>query len=74
MTIYMDQAPRLAGTVITLTATAILTYALRVHCRVTRKTWGREDWIMTGAVVVLCLPTVKCLTNVLLNSVHSLFS
>lgn len=51
MAIYADAAPSLAGSVIMLTTLALLTYGLRVYCRLTRKSWGVEDWIMTGALV-----------------------
>jgi hypothetical protein len=51
MAIYADAAPSLAGSTIMLTVLALLTYGLRVYCRVTRKSWGMEDWIMTGALV-----------------------
>lgn len=51
MAIYTDAAPSLAGSTIMLTILALLTYGLRVYCRVTRKSWGMEDWIMTGALV-----------------------
>lgn len=55
MAIYQDNAPHLAGAVITLTTIAYLTYALRVYTRVTRKAWGPEDWLMTVALVCLSL-------------------
>lgn len=51
MAIYTDNAPSLAGSTIMLTVLALLTYGLRVYCRVTRKSWGVEDWIMTIALV-----------------------
>lgn len=51
MAIYTDNAPSLAGSTIMLTVLALLTYGLRVYCRVTRKSFGVEDWIMTVALV-----------------------
>lgn len=51
MAIFADDAPHVAGSVIMLTAVAFITYALRVYCRLSRKSWGAEDWIMTSAVV-----------------------
>lgn len=51
MTLYEDNGPNLAACVITLTASAFLTYGLRLYCRVTQRTWGLEDWFMTGALV-----------------------
>lgn len=51
MVIYADAAPSLAGSTIMLTIVALLTYGLRVYCRLTRKSWGIEDWIMTVAMV-----------------------
>lgn len=53
MAIYGGAAPSLAGSVIMLTTLALLTYGLRVYCRVTRKSWSVEDWIMTAALVGL---------------------
>lgn len=51
MVVYADAAPSLAGSTIMLTIVALLTYGLRVYCRLTRKSWGIEDWIMTVAMV-----------------------
>jgi hypothetical protein len=51
MAISADDAPKLAGSVIALTALALVTYALRLYCRVNRRLWAAEDWIMTAAVV-----------------------
>lgn len=51
MAIYGGAAPSLAGSVIMLTTLALLTYGLRIYCRVTRKSWSVEDWIMTAALV-----------------------
>lgn len=56
MAIYTDAAPSVAGSTIMLTILAFLTYGLRVYCRVTRKSWGMEDWIMTAALV--CSPAL----------------
>jgi hypothetical protein len=51
MVVYADAAPSLAGSTIMLTIVAFITYGLRVYCRLTRKSWGIEDWIMTIALV-----------------------
>lgn len=51
MVVYADAAPSLAGSTIMLTILAFMTYGLRVYCRLTRKSWGIEDWIMTIALV-----------------------
>ncbi|EIT75615.1 hypothetical protein AO1008_10804 [Aspergillus oryzae 100-8] len=53
MAIFADDAPHVAGSVIMLTAVAFITYALRVYCRLSRRSWGAEDWIMTSAVYFL---------------------
>ncbi|PYI11056.1 hypothetical protein BO78DRAFT_403607 [Aspergillus sclerotiicarbonarius CBS 121057] len=60
MAIYADAAPSLAGSVIMLTTLALLTYGLRVYCRVTRKSWGVEDWIMTAALVPFAVLVAGC--------------
>lgn len=55
MAIIADDAPNLAGSVITLTILAFMTYGMRMYCRISRKSWGAEDWIMTVAVVcIIC--------------------
>lgn len=51
MAIFADDAPHVAGSVIMLTVVAFITYALRVYCRLSRSSWGAEDWLMTSAVV-----------------------
>ncbi|KAJ6125706.1 hypothetical protein N7523_003326 [Penicillium sp. IBT 18751x] len=60
MAIYADAAPSLAGSTIMLTILALLTYGLRVYCRLTRKSWGMEDWIMTAALVPFAVLVVGC--------------
>ncbi|KAJ5921683.1 hypothetical protein N7454_009157 [Penicillium verhagenii] len=61
MTIYGDAAPSLAGSTIMLTVLALITYGLRVYCRVTRKSWGVEDWIMTIALVPFAVLVAGCI-------------
>lgn len=51
MVVYADAAPGLAATTILLTTLALLTYGLRAYCRLSRRSWGAEDWIMTAALV-----------------------
>ena len=51
MAIFTDDAPHVAGTVITLTILGYLTFGLRVYVRTTRAAWGVEDWLMTVATV-----------------------
>ena len=51
MTLFADDAPHLAGTVVTLVVFCCLTFAMRVYCRVSRHSWGVEDWLMTVAMV-----------------------
>lgn len=48
---WQDDAPHVAGTVITVTLLAYLTYGMRVYTRITRRSWGMEDWMMTLAAV-----------------------
>ncbi|KAJ5934126.1 hypothetical protein N7466_003673 [Penicillium verhagenii] len=61
MTIYGDAAPSLAGSTIMLTVLALITYGLRVYCRLTRKSWGVEDWIMTIALVPFAVLVAGCI-------------
>jgi hypothetical protein len=51
MAISTDDAPKVAGSIILLTALALVSYALR-ESRVSRRSWSTEDWIMTAAVVI----------------------
>ncbi|PWY82142.1 hypothetical protein BO70DRAFT_371111 [Aspergillus heteromorphus CBS 117.55] len=61
MAIYADAAPSLAGSVIMLTCLGLLTYGLRVYCRLTRKSWGVEDWIMTAALLPFAVLVAGCI-------------
>ncbi|CAG8386141.1 unnamed protein product [Penicillium salamii] len=61
MVVYADAAPSLAGSTIMLTILAFITYGLRVYCRVTRRSWGVEDWIMTGAMVPFAVLVAGCI-------------
>ncbi|KAK7928801.1 hypothetical protein PG985_005799 [Apiospora marii] len=61
MTIFLDDAPHLAGTVITLIILAYLTFAMRVYCRVTRASWGVEDSLMAVSVVPFAVLSISCL-------------
>lgn len=54
MVVYTDAAPGLAATTILLTTLALITFGLRAYCRLSRRSWGPEDWIMTAALV--CSP------------------
>ncbi|PYH91745.1 hypothetical protein BO71DRAFT_39935 [Aspergillus ellipticus CBS 707.79] len=60
MAIYTDAAPSVAGSVIMLTCLALITYGLRVYCRVTRKSWSVEDWIMTVALMPFAVLVAGC--------------
>ncbi|KAL4736479.1 hypothetical protein BDV11DRAFT_211229 [Aspergillus similis] len=60
MAISADDAPKLAGSVIVLTALALITYALRVYCRVSRRLWAGDDWIMTAALFFLIFEVGYC--------------
>jgi hypothetical protein len=51
MTIHEQDAPHLAGAVLSVGVLAYITYGLRVYTRLTRHSWGLEDWIMMSAVV-----------------------
>jgi len=67
MAIIADDAPNLAGSVIALTVLAFVTYGMRVYCRISRRSWGTEDWIMSVAVVcAIC----QCLGQSAADSNH----
>ncbi|GLI80731.1 hypothetical protein PoHVEF18_009088 [Penicillium ochrochloron] len=61
MVVYTDAAPGLAATTILLTTLALITFGLRAYCRLSRKSWGPEDWIMTAALAPFCVLVAGCL-------------
>ncbi|KAJ5233304.1 uncharacterized protein N7469_005070 [Penicillium citrinum] len=61
MVVYADAAPGLAATTILLTTLALLTYGLRVYTRLSRRSWGPEDWIMTAALAPFFVLVAGCL-------------
>ncbi|KAK7985135.1 hypothetical protein PG996_005622 [Apiospora saccharicola] len=61
MTIFLDDAPHLTGTVITLIFLAFLTFGMRVYCRITRASWGMEDWLMAVAMFPFTVLSISCL-------------
>ncbi|CAG7932939.1 unnamed protein product [Penicillium olsonii] len=60
MVVYADAAPSLAGSTIALTVVAMITYGLRIYCRLTRRSWGIEDWIMTAAMYFFIFEVGYC--------------
>lgn len=60
MTLYMDNAPHVAGSVIVIMILGFTMYALRVYTRLKVAAWGIDDWFMTAAIVIL--PCVLFLT------------
>ncbi|KAJ5675398.1 hypothetical protein N7462_008295 [Penicillium macrosclerotiorum] len=64
MVLFADAAPALAGTTILLTTLAILTFGLRVYCRISRRSWGLEDWIMSVSWVSTPEEVWSCSPNV----------
>jgi hypothetical protein len=53
--------PNLLVTVITIGLLAFITMGLRVYTRVTKRTWGLEDWIMSiGCVKTLFIAKIEC--------------
>ncbi|OJI96161.1 hypothetical protein ASPVEDRAFT_77940 [Aspergillus versicolor CBS 583.65] len=61
MAITGDHAPSVSGSVIMLTALAFISFFLRIYCRVSRRSWATEDWIMTAAVVPFIALAVGCI-------------
>lgn len=64
MTIYLDNAPHVLGSVVTLAILAVVTFGLRVYVRM-GKTWGAEDTSM--AVGMVSVSTVMLLLLCLLG-------
>ncbi|KAI9371060.1 hypothetical protein BJX61DRAFT_548558 [Aspergillus egyptiacus] len=61
MAISADHSPNVAGSVVFLTVLAFVTYALRMYCRISRRSWSTEDWIMTVALIPFCVLVSGCL-------------
>lgn len=49
------------GTVITISTLAYLTLGLRVYTRITRRSWGLEDWCMIVAAFPLFVLSIACM-------------
>lgn len=60
MTIFLDDAPRVMGSLITLLIFAYGTYALRLYVRM-GKTWGADDTAMTIALLPFTVLTISCI-------------
>ncbi|RDW72215.1 hypothetical protein BP5796_08249 [Coleophoma crateriformis] len=66
MPLFQDDAPHIAATIITITILAYITFGLRVYTRITRISWGIEDWFMATAAfpfAVLAIACVVCSFN-----------
>ncbi|KAF2136967.1 uncharacterized protein K452DRAFT_312771 [Aplosporella prunicola CBS 121167] len=61
MAIYLDDAPKVAGVIITLTILGFLTFGLRVYTRITKATWGPDDWCMAFAMLPFTVLSISCL-------------
>ncbi|KAL4802346.1 hypothetical protein BDV18DRAFT_65413 [Aspergillus unguis] len=61
MAITGDNSPNVAGSVLMLTIVAFISYGLRAYCRVSRRSWSTEDWIMTAALAPFCVLVAGCL-------------
>ncbi|KAF2085093.1 hypothetical protein K490DRAFT_47413 [Saccharata proteae CBS 121410] len=59
--VFRDMAPQVAGTVITLATLAYIMFGLRCYTRLTKATWGVDDWCMTAAMVPFTVLTISCL-------------
>ncbi|KAF1925642.1 uncharacterized protein M421DRAFT_7669 [Didymella exigua CBS 183.55] len=53
MVYYGDNAPQLAGSVITLAIITYVTFGLRVYTRIRIGAFGMDDWSMTAAAAPL---------------------
>ncbi|RDW62890.1 uncharacterized protein DSM5745_10001 [Aspergillus mulundensis] len=60
MAITGDNSPNVAGSVIMLTILAFVTFGFRAYCRITRRSWSTEDWIMTAALAPFCVLVAGC--------------
>ncbi|KAL4794508.1 hypothetical protein BDV19DRAFT_379431 [Aspergillus venezuelensis] len=61
MAITGDASPNVAGSVIMLTVLAFISYGLRAYCRISRRSWSVEDWIMTIALAPFCVLVAGCI-------------
>lgn len=61
MTYYGDRAPRVTGTVVTLTVLGFLCFSMRVYVRVTNRAWGIDDWCMVLASFPFLALSISCL-------------
>lgn len=55
---FIDNAPHVAGSVISLTILAFVLFTLRVYTRLKVAAWGIDDWCMTAAAVMPSVPHV----------------
>jgi hypothetical protein len=61
LTFPKDLGPNLSVTVVTIGLLAFITMGLRVYIRVTKRSWGLEDWTMSvGCVNSLSIAKVEC--------------
>lgn len=61
MTIFVDNAPHVAGTIISITILAFTMFALRVYTRLKVAAWGIDDWCMTAATIPFAILSASCL-------------
>ncbi|KAF1955477.1 hypothetical protein CC80DRAFT_549159 [Byssothecium circinans] len=62
MTLHEELGPNLTATVVTTGLIAFITMGLRVYTRLTTKSWGLEDWVMSvGCVPLLTLTIVTAI-------------
>lgn len=67
MVVFKDHAPNVAATIIILSTISIIVFPLRVYTRLKHRSWGRDDWCMSIAVVRMISLNTTCLTTVLLR-------
>lgn len=61
MTLYMDNAPHVAGSIIVITILGFTMYGLRVYTRLKVAAWGIDDWFMTAAIAPFAVLSASCI-------------
>ncbi|KAB2572061.1 hypothetical protein BFW01_g8590 [Lasiodiplodia theobromae] len=61
MALFLDNAPHVAGSIISITILAFTMYGLRVYTRLKVAAWGMDDWCMTVAIPPFAVLSASCI-------------
>ncbi|KAL0254490.1 hypothetical protein SLS55_009966 [Diplodia seriata] len=61
MTLFMDNSPHVAGSIISITILAFTIFGLRVYTRLKVAAWGIDDWCMTVAMPPFAVLSAACI-------------